>query len=162
MLKAKLVINVSYKDKQKLNLTGSVCLSEGKCHLSEWKSMFALCNYGQKKMATCTVKTSGAPLFNIVGNIPLRAERNPHCSQRGISGRVDGPLRSLRRLTLPAVFCFWQETRLKEGIVRLQPQEEPLRSELLSGKFTVLVRMGVIPEMEWSILMEGGAPLLVL
>ncbi|KAG7252402.1 hypothetical protein CRUP_012362, partial [Coryphaenoides rupestris] len=26
------------------------------------------------------------------------------------------------------------ETRLKEGIVRLQPQEEPLRSELLSGK----------------------------
>ncbi|CAL8260766.1 unnamed protein product [Merluccius merluccius] len=31
-----------------------------------------------------------------------------------------------------------QETRLKEGIVRLQPQEEPLRSELLSGKFTVL------------------------
>ncbi|XP_071009265.1 tyrosine-protein phosphatase non-receptor type 9-like isoform X2 [Oncorhynchus clarkii lewisi] len=31
-----------------------------------------------------------------------------------------------------------QETRLKEGIVKLQPQEEPLHSELLSGKFTVL------------------------
>ena len=43
-------------------------------------------------------------------------------------------------LTSPAVICFLQETRLKEGIVRLQPQEEPLRSELLSGKFTVLVR----------------------
>lgn len=36
-----------------------------------------------------------------------------------------------------------QETRLKEGIVRLQPQEEPLRSELLSGKFTVLVGTSV-------------------
>lgn len=43
-------------------------------------------------------------------------------------------------LTSPAVICLPQETRLKEGIVRLQPQEEPLRSELLSGKFTVLVR----------------------
>lgn len=32
-----------------------------------------------------------------------------------------------------------QETRLREGIVKLQPHEEPLRSELLSGKFTVLV-----------------------
>uniref|UniRef100_A0A9J7XRT6 Tyrosine-protein phosphatase non-receptor type 9 n=1 Tax=Cyprinus carpio carpio TaxID=630221 RepID=A0A9J7XRT6_CYPCA len=31
-----------------------------------------------------------------------------------------------------------QETRLREGIVKLQPHEEPLRSELLSGKFTVL------------------------
>uniref|UniRef100_A0A8C7DMQ2 protein-tyrosine-phosphatase n=1 Tax=Oncorhynchus kisutch TaxID=8019 RepID=A0A8C7DMQ2_ONCKI len=29
-------------------------------------------------------------------------------------------------------------TCLKEGIVKLQPQEEPLHSELLSGKFTVL------------------------
>ena len=34
---------------------------------------------------------------------------------------------------------WWQETRLREGIVKLQPQEEPLRSELLSGKFTILV-----------------------
>lgn len=34
---------------------------------------------------------------------------------------------------------LWQETRLREGIVKLQPHEEPLRSELLSGKFTVLV-----------------------
>lgn len=38
-----------------------------------------------------------------------------------------------------------QEVRLKEGIVRLQPQEEPLRSELLSGKFTVLVGAAAIP-----------------
>lgn len=37
------------------------------------------------------------------------------------------------------VCVLLQEVRLKEGIVRLQPQEEPLRSELLSGKFTVLV-----------------------
>uniref|UniRef100_A0A7N8YJF5 Tyrosine-protein phosphatase non-receptor type 9 n=1 Tax=Mastacembelus armatus TaxID=205130 RepID=A0A7N8YJF5_9TELE len=36
------------------------------------------------------------------------------------------------------LFHSYRETRLKEGIVRLQPQEEPLRSELLSGKFTVL------------------------
>ncbi|CAL8296004.1 unnamed protein product [Boreogadus saida] len=36
------------------------------------------------------------------------------------------------------LFHNYRETRLKEGIVRLQPQEEPLRSELLSGKFTVL------------------------
>lgn len=35
-----------------------------------------------------------------------------------------------------------QETRLKEGIVKLKPHEEPLRSELLSGKFTILVRWG--------------------
>lgn len=37
-----------------------------------------------------------------------------------------------------------QETRLKEGIVKLKPHEEPLRSELLSGKFTILVG-GVFP-----------------
>lgn len=37
-----------------------------------------------------------------------------------------------------------QETRLKEGIVKLKPHEEPLRSELLSGKFTILVG-GVSP-----------------
>ncbi|KAI1904049.1 hypothetical protein AGOR_G00001680 [Albula goreensis] len=36
------------------------------------------------------------------------------------------------------LFHSYRETRLKEGIVKLQPQEEPLRSELLSGKFTVL------------------------
>lgn len=41
------------------------------------------------------------------------------------------------------MISFLQETRLKEGIVRLQPHEEPLRSELLSGKFTVLVSMGL-------------------
>uniref|UniRef100_A0A4W6CP03 Tyrosine-protein phosphatase non-receptor type 9 n=1 Tax=Lates calcarifer TaxID=8187 RepID=A0A4W6CP03_LATCA len=38
------------------------------------------------------------------------------------------------------LFHSYRETRLKEGIVRLQPQEEPLRSELLSGKFTGSVR----------------------
>ncbi|KAM9503746.1 tyrosine-protein phosphatase non-receptor type 9-like [Salvelinus alpinus] len=36
------------------------------------------------------------------------------------------------------LFHSYRETRLKEGIVKLQPQEEPLHSELLSGKFTVL------------------------
>lgn len=38
-----------------------------------------------------------------------------------------------------------QETRLKEGIVKLKPHEEPLRSELLSGKFTILVGGDVTP-----------------
>lgn len=109
-----------------------------------------------------------------MGHIPPRAwvspaEKRPHCSRGGIPDRADGVLQSLCRPASPAIFCFWQETRLKEGIVRLQPQEEPLRSELLSGKFTVLVRACAIPEMEWSVLMEyyrrggreGGAPLLV-
>uniref|UniRef100_A0A3B4D6X7 Tyrosine-protein phosphatase non-receptor type 9 n=1 Tax=Pygocentrus nattereri TaxID=42514 RepID=A0A3B4D6X7_PYGNA len=36
------------------------------------------------------------------------------------------------------LFHSYRETRLREGIVKLQPQEEPLRSELLSGKFTIL------------------------
>ncbi|XP_043084297.1 tyrosine-protein phosphatase non-receptor type 9 [Puntigrus tetrazona] len=36
------------------------------------------------------------------------------------------------------LFHSYRETRLREGIVKLQPHEEPLRSELLSGKFTVL------------------------
>ncbi|XP_045442575.1 tyrosine-protein phosphatase non-receptor type 9 isoform X1 [Pipistrellus kuhlii] len=31
-----------------------------------------------------------------------------------------------------------KETRRKEGIVNLKPHEEPLRSEILSGKFTIL------------------------
>lgn len=100
-----------------------------------------------------------------MGNIPPRAwvssaEKPPHCSRGGIPAQVDGVLQSLRRPASPAIFCFWQETRLKEGIVRLQPQEEPLRSELLSGKFTVLVRACVIPEMEcpflWNITAEVG------
>uniref|UniRef100_A0A8C0YTM6 Tyrosine-protein phosphatase non-receptor type 9 n=2 Tax=Cyprinus carpio TaxID=7962 RepID=A0A8C0YTM6_CYPCA len=38
------------------------------------------------------------------------------------------------------LFHSYRETRLREGIVKLQPHEEPLRSELLSGKFTVLVK----------------------
>lgn len=76
------------------------------------------------------------------------AERNPpgrkarqvihYCSERN-SPQSDGLLELPHSLPSPAVICFLQETRLKEGIVRLQPQEEPLRSELLSGKFTVLV-----------------------
>ncbi|XP_043933170.1 tyrosine-protein phosphatase non-receptor type 9 isoform X1 [Protopterus annectens] len=36
------------------------------------------------------------------------------------------------------LFHRYRETRLKEGIVKLKPHEEPLRSELLSGKFTIL------------------------
>uniref|UniRef100_A0A671S792 Tyrosine-protein phosphatase non-receptor type 9 n=1 Tax=Sinocyclocheilus anshuiensis TaxID=1608454 RepID=A0A671S792_9TELE len=36
------------------------------------------------------------------------------------------------------LFHSYRETRLREGIVKLQPHEEPLRSELLSGKLTVL------------------------
>ncbi len=32
-----------------------------------------------------------------------------------------------------------QNTRIKEGIYNINPNEEPLRSELLGGKFTVLV-----------------------
>ncbi|XP_055048218.1 tyrosine-protein phosphatase non-receptor type 9 [Misgurnus anguillicaudatus] len=36
------------------------------------------------------------------------------------------------------LFHSYRETRMREGIVKLQPHEEPLRSELLSGKFTVL------------------------
>lgn len=32
-----------------------------------------------------------------------------------------------------------QNTRIKEGIYNINPNEEPLRSELLCGKFTVLV-----------------------
>lgn len=44
-------------------------------------------------------------------------------------------------LYTPSYCSCVQETRLKEGIVKLQPQEEPLRSELLSGKFTVLVSL---------------------
>ncbi|XP_077174202.1 tyrosine-protein phosphatase non-receptor type 9 isoform X2 [Paroedura picta] len=36
------------------------------------------------------------------------------------------------------LFHSYRETRLKEGIVQLKPHEDPLRSELLSGKFTIL------------------------
>ncbi|XP_073453569.1 tyrosine-protein phosphatase non-receptor type 9-like isoform X2 [Aquarana catesbeiana] len=36
------------------------------------------------------------------------------------------------------LFQAYRNTRLKEGIYNINPDEEPLRSELLSGKFTVL------------------------
>uniref|UniRef100_A0A8C9SHP7 Tyrosine-protein phosphatase non-receptor type 9 n=1 Tax=Scleropages formosus TaxID=113540 RepID=A0A8C9SHP7_SCLFO len=36
------------------------------------------------------------------------------------------------------LFRAYRNTRLKEGICDINPDEEPLRSELLSGKFTVL------------------------
>nr|XP_039324861.1 tyrosine-protein phosphatase non-receptor type 9 isoform X2 [Saimiri boliviensis boliviensis] len=36
------------------------------------------------------------------------------------------------------LFHSYRETRRKEGIVKLKPHEEPLRSEILSGKFTIL------------------------
>uniref|UniRef100_A0A8K9V919 Tyrosine-protein phosphatase non-receptor type 9 n=1 Tax=Oncorhynchus mykiss TaxID=8022 RepID=A0A8K9V919_ONCMY len=38
------------------------------------------------------------------------------------------------------LFQAYKNTRIKEGIFNINPEEEPLRSELLSGKFTVLVR----------------------
>lgn len=63
-----------------------------------------------------------------------------HCSQGGIRLGVAAGCSSSSALLTCCDVCSLQETRLKEGIVRLQPQEEPLRSELLSGKFTVLVR----------------------
>uniref|UniRef100_A0A3Q2ZBT9 Tyrosine-protein phosphatase non-receptor type 9 n=1 Tax=Kryptolebias marmoratus TaxID=37003 RepID=A0A3Q2ZBT9_KRYMA len=37
------------------------------------------------------------------------------------------------------LFQAYKNTRIKEGIININPDEEPLRSELLSGKFTVLV-----------------------
>lgn len=76
------------------------------------------------------------------------------------SPQSDGLLQSLRGLTLPAVICFLQETRLKEGIVRLQPQEEPLRSELLSGKFTVLVRTSFEPPPRLVFALKGSSLML--
>ncbi|XP_034043410.1 tyrosine-protein phosphatase non-receptor type 9 [Thalassophryne amazonica] len=36
------------------------------------------------------------------------------------------------------LFQAYKNTRIKEGIISINPDEEPLRSELLSGKFTVL------------------------
>uniref|UniRef100_A0A3B3C349 Tyrosine-protein phosphatase non-receptor type 9 n=1 Tax=Oryzias melastigma TaxID=30732 RepID=A0A3B3C349_ORYME len=39
------------------------------------------------------------------------------------------------------LFQAYKNTRIKEGIININPDEEPLRSELLSGKFTVLVSM---------------------
>ncbi|XP_029915968.1 tyrosine-protein phosphatase non-receptor type 9 isoform X2 [Myripristis murdjan] len=36
------------------------------------------------------------------------------------------------------LFQAYKNTRIKEGIFNINPDEEPLRSELLSGKFTVL------------------------
>ncbi|XP_054096458.1 tyrosine-protein phosphatase non-receptor type 9 isoform X3 [Callithrix jacchus] len=36
------------------------------------------------------------------------------------------------------LFHSYRETRRREGIVKLKPHEEPLRSEILSGKFTIL------------------------
>uniref|UniRef100_A0A8C5KXR0 Tyrosine-protein phosphatase non-receptor type 9 n=1 Tax=Jaculus jaculus TaxID=51337 RepID=A0A8C5KXR0_JACJA len=36
------------------------------------------------------------------------------------------------------LFHSYRETRREEGIVKLKPHEEPLRSEILSGKFTIL------------------------
>uniref|UniRef100_A0A673G5K8 protein-tyrosine-phosphatase n=1 Tax=Sinocyclocheilus rhinocerous TaxID=307959 RepID=A0A673G5K8_9TELE len=36
------------------------------------------------------------------------------------------------------LFQAYKNTRIKEGIYNINPNEEPLRSELLSGKFTVL------------------------
>ncbi|KAI1883719.1 hypothetical protein AGOR_G00234440 [Albula goreensis] len=38
------------------------------------------------------------------------------------------------------LFQAYKNTRIKEGIYNINPDEEPLRSELLSGKFTVLPR----------------------
>ncbi|KAL1024006.1 hypothetical protein UPYG_G00050210 [Umbra pygmaea] len=38
------------------------------------------------------------------------------------------------------LFQAYKNTRIKEGIFDFNPEEEPLRSELLCGKFTVLVR----------------------
>lgn len=52
---------------------------------------------------------------------------------------VTRPPVSLRVVLGGHAMSLPQETRLKEGIVKLKPHEEPLRSELLSGKFTILV-----------------------
>ncbi|XP_040043220.2 tyrosine-protein phosphatase non-receptor type 9 isoform X1 [Gasterosteus aculeatus] len=46
-----------------------------------------------------------------------------------------------RKFDVSRAICLFQaykNTRIKEGIININPDEEPLRSELLSGKFTVL------------------------
>ncbi|XP_009992791.1 PREDICTED: tyrosine-protein phosphatase non-receptor type 9, partial [Chaetura pelagica] len=49
------------------------------------------------------------------------------------------------------LFHSYRETRLKEGIVKLKPHEEPLRSELLSGKFTILATKQFLEEInKWT------------
>lgn len=158
------------------NKTSNKCFMQGRAKVEfNRKCMFiwgkvSVIWVGKCLRSVILIMRQSAAAFYLVGNIPPRtwahsATRHPHCSRRGISAGVDGLLRPLHRLISPAVFRSWQETRLKEGIVRLQPQEEPLRSELLSGKFTVLVRTchpwnGVVQSYGGG--REGGAPLLVL
>lgn len=55
-----------------------------------------------------------------------------------LQGQAGGWRAEVPMLAVTPARCL-QETRLKEGIVKLKPHEEPLRSELLSGKFTILV-----------------------
>uniref|UniRef100_A0A672PTG5 Tyrosine-protein phosphatase non-receptor type 9 n=1 Tax=Sinocyclocheilus grahami TaxID=75366 RepID=A0A672PTG5_SINGR len=70
----------------------------------------------------------------------LQVERRESQSSRWglLGGRVFLMARKFDVLRAIELFHSYRETRLREGIVKLQPHEEPLRSELLSGKFTVL------------------------
>uniref|UniRef100_A0A8C1K7T0 Tyrosine-protein phosphatase non-receptor type 9 n=1 Tax=Cyprinus carpio TaxID=7962 RepID=A0A8C1K7T0_CYPCA len=85
-----------------------------------------------------------APLTDTLATKQFLEEINKWTSQHGVS-----PLswdvavkflmaRKFDVLRAIELFHSYRETRLREGIVKLQPHEEPLRSELLSGKFTVL------------------------
>lgn len=70
----------------------------------------------------------------------VRSRELPHCA-----GLVSEPTaakflmaRKFDVFRAIELFQAYKKTRLKEGIININPDEEPLRSELLSGKFTVL------------------------
>ncbi|KAK6288384.1 hypothetical protein J4Q44_G00389160, partial [Coregonus suidteri] len=70
----------------------------------------------------------------------VRSREQPH-SAALVSQPTAVKFLMARKFDVPRAIDLFQEyknTRIKEGIFNINPDEEPLRSELLSGKFTVL------------------------
>ncbi|XP_061687026.1 tyrosine-protein phosphatase non-receptor type 9 isoform X2 [Syngnathoides biaculeatus] len=70
----------------------------------------------------------------------LRCREEPHCAGL-ISQATAVKFLMARKFDVSRAVDLLQaykNTRIKEGIININPDEEPLRSELLSGKFTIL------------------------
>ncbi|XP_045073612.1 tyrosine-protein phosphatase non-receptor type 9-like, partial [Coregonus clupeaformis] len=70
----------------------------------------------------------------------VRSREQPHSASL-VSQPTAVKFLMARKFHVPRAIDLFQEyknTRIKEGIFNINPDEEPLRSELLSGKFTVL------------------------
>ncbi|XP_024204749.1 tyrosine-protein phosphatase non-receptor type 9 isoform X1 [Pan troglodytes] len=115
-------------------------MSCAKCHLSPWKLPYVKDQmiHDVKLRSSTETKKEGKATKQFLEEInkwTVQYNVSPLSWNVAVKFLMARKFDVLRAIEL---FHSYRETRRKEGIVKLKPHEEPLRSEILSGKFTIL------------------------